>query len=168
MSEAWLTRFHGKGGEVPHLSLEVCGSEDLSPISILPLQCCFTSQLCASPPSYYLLQTIRGSVRPLFRTRLRLGEFDPPTMNPYNALGLEDVQTEAHRQLALEAAIQSLVLLKNQRGMLPLKAPDVLRKNFAVSVPPWSGVMGRASRPLLHRVASPLATLEQGRLQQRN
>ncbi|XP_053254853.1 uncharacterized protein LOC128418816 isoform X2 [Podarcis raffonei] len=81
------------------------------------------------------LETIRGSVRPLFRTRLRLGEFDPPTMNPYNALGPEDVQTEAHRQLALEAAIQSLVLLKNQRGMLPLKAPDVLRKNFAVVGP---------------------------------
>ncbi|XP_034975135.1 uncharacterized protein LOC118087022 [Zootoca vivipara] len=81
------------------------------------------------------LETIRASVRPLFRTRLRLGEFDPPTMNPYNALGLEDVQTEAHRQLALEAAIQSFVLLKNQRGMLPLKAPDVLRKNFAVVGP---------------------------------
>ncbi|KAJ6655616.1 hypothetical protein lerEdw1_004968 [Lerista edwardsae] len=78
------------------------------------------------------LETVRARVRPLFRTRMRLGEFDPPTMNPYNLLGPANVQTEAHRQLALEAAVRSFVLLKNQRGTLPLKAPG---KGFAVVGP---------------------------------
>nr|XP_060641711.1 uncharacterized protein LOC132781454 [Anolis sagrei ordinatus] len=79
------------------------------------------------------LETVKARVRPLFRTRMRLGEFDPPAMNPYNALGLGDVATEAHRQLALCAAVQSFVLLKNQQGILPLKAQDVSDKTFAVS-----------------------------------
>ncbi|XP_061452808.1 uncharacterized protein LOC133370462 isoform X2 [Rhineura floridana] len=81
------------------------------------------------------LETVRDSVRPLFRTRLRLGEFDPPTMNPYNMLGPDDVQSEAHRQLALEAAIQSFVLLKNHHGMLPLKADEVSSQTLAVVGP---------------------------------
>jgi len=48
-----------------------------------------------------------------------MGEFDPPDMNPYLDIPLSVVQSEAHRQLALEAAMESLVLLKND-GLLPL------------------------------------------------
>jgi len=48
-----------------------------------------------------------------------MGEFDPPDMNPYLDIPLSVVQSEAHRQLALKAAIESLVLLKND-GLLPL------------------------------------------------
>lgn len=77
---------------------------------------------------------IRDRVRPLFRTRMRLGEFDPPAMNPYNMLGLSDLQTEAHRQLALEAAVSSIVLLKNQQGMLPFNAQEISGKRLAVSI----------------------------------
>ena len=39
----------------------------------------------------------------------------------YGALGAEVVNTPAHQQLALEAARQSIVLLKNEGGTLPLK-----------------------------------------------
>ncbi|XP_063168210.1 xylan 1,4-beta-xylosidase-like [Candoia aspera] len=81
------------------------------------------------------VELVRERVRPLFRTRLRLGEFDPPAMNPYNALGPEDIQSEAHRSLALKAALQSFVLLKNRNGMLPFKAEYVLRKTIAVVGP---------------------------------
>lgn len=58
-------------------------------------------------------------VKPLFYTRMRLGEFDPPQMNPYNDLDLSVVQSAEHRKLALLAAMQSFVLLKND-GSLPL------------------------------------------------
>ncbi|WP_371478639.1 glycoside hydrolase family 3 C-terminal domain-containing protein [Kitasatospora sp. NBC_00315] len=51
--------------------------------------------------------------------RLRLGEFDPAG-DPYAGTGWEVVDSAAHRALALRAATESVVLLKNDRGVLPL------------------------------------------------
>ena len=64
--------------------------------------------------------TVRDLVKPIFYARMRLGEFDPPEMNPYRQLDpAEVVESEAHRNLAVEAALKSFVLLKND-GVLPL------------------------------------------------
>ncbi|KAK7108561.1 hypothetical protein V1264_016284 [Littorina saxatilis] len=63
---------------------------------------------------------VRERVRPLFYTRMRLGEFDPPEMNPYSKLSSADANTPVHHDLAIEAAMKSFVLLKNN-GILPLK-----------------------------------------------
>lgn len=63
---------------------------------------------------------VRESVKPLFYTRMRLGEFDPLTMNPYNFLDISSLQSVSHRNLTLEAAIKSFVLLKNKNQCLPL------------------------------------------------
>ena len=60
-------------------------------------------------------------VRPLFDARMRLGEFDPWEDNPYNFLNLSVIQSPAHRQLSVEAALQSFVLLKNKDNFLPLR-----------------------------------------------
>lgn len=66
--------------------------------------------------------TVRESVKPLFYTRMRLGLFDPPAMNPYTKLEPSAViQSEAHRRLSLETATRSFVLLKNSESFLPLK-----------------------------------------------
>ncbi|NWV00316.1 BXL5 xylosidase, partial [Upupa epops] len=81
------------------------------------------------------LETLRERVRPLFYTRLRLGEFDPPAMNPYSSLDLGVVQSPEHRNLSLEAAVKSFVLLKNERGTLPLRAQDLPGKRLAVVGP---------------------------------
>ncbi|KAK7108555.1 hypothetical protein V1264_016280 [Littorina saxatilis] len=61
--------------------------------------------------------TLRERVRPLFYTRMRLGEFDPPEMNPYSKLTSAVVETPAHKALAVEAAMKSFVLLKNDGGL---------------------------------------------------
>ncbi len=63
--------------------------------------------------------TLDRAVWRLFRTRLRLGMFDPPAQTPYATLPYEVVNCPAHRDLALQAARQSIVLLKND-GLLPL------------------------------------------------
>ncbi|XP_046577961.1 LOW QUALITY PROTEIN: probable beta-D-xylosidase 5 [Haliotis rubra] len=60
-------------------------------------------------------------VKPLFFTRMRLGEFDPPEMNPYSKLDLSVIESQAHQMLAIEAAMKSFVLLKNEGNTLPLK-----------------------------------------------
>jgi beta-glucosidase len=65
---------------------------------------------------------IDRAVRRLFEARFRLGMFDPPDRVPWSHLSLADVDTSANRQLALTAARESIVLLKNERNTLPLKS----------------------------------------------
>ncbi|HKW64161.1 MAG TPA: glycoside hydrolase family 3 C-terminal domain-containing protein [Candidatus Acidoferrum sp.] len=62
------------------------------------------------------------AVKHLFEARFRLGMFDPPESVPWSKLTIADNDTPAHRQLALEAARKSIVLLKNERNTLPLKS----------------------------------------------
>ncbi|XP_072166622.1 uncharacterized protein [Diadema setosum] len=67
-------------------------------------------------------QELQESLRPLFYTRLRLGEFDPDHRNPYKALTVEEVvESPYHRDLAVKAALKSFVLLKNEKDTLPVE-----------------------------------------------
>ena len=61
----------------------------------------------------------------LFVARIRLGMFDRPERVPFSKLGMKDVANEAHQQLALEAARESMVLLRNEDGTLPLHAAKI-------------------------------------------
>ncbi|CAH2221934.1 probable beta-D-xylosidase 5 [Pelobates cultripes] len=81
------------------------------------------------------LETVKERLYPLFYTRMRLGEFDPPDMNPYSFLDLGSVQTQEHRDLAVEAAIKSFVLLKNIRDTLPLDLESIRGKRIGVIGP---------------------------------
>ncbi|KAK7107946.1 uncharacterized protein [Littorina saxatilis] len=66
---------------------------------------------------------VREQAKALFNTRMRLGEFDPPEMNPYTQIDPEAVVESAeHQALALEATLKSFVLLKND-GVLPFSKP---------------------------------------------
>jgi len=66
-------------------------------------------------------ETIDRSLAVLLRTRFRLGLFDPPGLNPYAAIRPEVIDCAEHRALAREAAVKSVVLLKNRGRVLPLK-----------------------------------------------
>jgi beta-glucosidase len=60
------------------------------------------------------------SIRRLLRARFRLGMFDPPERVPYAAIPYSVNDSEAHGKLALETTRKSIVLLKNEGGLLPL------------------------------------------------
>jgi beta-glucosidase len=64
---------------------------------------------------------IDAAVKRLFEARFRLGMFDPPELLPYAQIPIEVVGCERHKQLALQAARESLVLLKNENQVLPLR-----------------------------------------------
>ena len=64
---------------------------------------------------------IDRSLLNLFETRFRLGMFDPPEQVPYAKIPYQANNSPANQALALEAARQSLVLLKNADSLLPLR-----------------------------------------------
>ncbi len=63
---------------------------------------------------------IDTAVTRLFTARMKLGMFDPPEMVPYAKIDASELDSAAHRALALKLANESMVLLKND-GVLPLK-----------------------------------------------
>ncbi len=68
----------------------------------------------------------------LMVARMKLGMFDPPSMVPYTDIPYSVVDSEKHRQMALDAARESMVLLKNDNNTLPL---DKNLENIAVIGP---------------------------------
>ena len=61
------------------------------------------------------------ALRHLWALQFRLGRFDALSASQFNALGWESMGTPKHQQLALEAAQQSIVLLKNVKKCLPIE-----------------------------------------------
>jgi beta-glucosidase len=62
---------------------------------------------------------VNRAVTRLFMARFRLGMFDPASRVPYAETPYSEIGSPAHRELALKAARESIVLLKNENGVLP-------------------------------------------------
>jgi beta-glucosidase-like glycosyl hydrolase len=72
--------------------------------------------------------------------------FDPPELQPYTRLGPDVVDSPAHQKLALEAARQSMVLLKNEGNILPVSKKSrvaVIGPNGNVTVTLLSNYFGQ-------------------------
>src|SRR5215218_5686524 len=98
---------------------------------------------------------IDTAVKRLFAARFRLGMFDPPASVKYAQTPFSENDSPAHRQLALEAARESIVLLKNERDTLPLrkdlKSIAVIGPNaddVQVLLGNYNGQPSRATTPL--------------------
>ena len=64
---------------------------------------------------------IDTSLTRLFLARFRLGMFDPPEMVRWARTPFSVLDQPAHHELARQVARESVVLLKNERGTLPLR-----------------------------------------------
>jgi beta-glucosidase len=79
---------------------------------------------------------IDRALRGNFRVMIRLGLLDPPARVPYASIGQEATDpwlTDKHKALALRAAQESVVLLKNSANLLPLDKRSL--KSIAVIGP---------------------------------
>jgi beta-glucosidase len=93
------------------------------------------------------------SVKRLFTARFRLGMFDPANQVPYAQIPYNVVDSPEHREIALEVARQSLVLLKNQNNLLPLdrsklKSIAILGPNADETLVLTGNYMGTPAEPV--------------------
>lgn len=91
-----------------------------------------------SPESYVLplreliqegglsMETIDNRVRDILRVKFLTGLFDAPYQTDL-ALADKEVNSEVHQQVALQASREGLVLLKNDKNLLPLDKSKIQR-----------------------------------------
>lgn len=83
------------------------------------------------------------SLRRLLKARFELGEMDAST--PWDSIPFSVVDCEKHRQLNLKAALESVVLLQNNKNILPLKKGQTIAligPNANDSVMQWGNYNG--------------------------
>ena len=115
---------------------------------------------CGSEYKYLPMAVRRGdikeadldkSLRRLLIARFELGDFDSDDLNPWTKISESIVACDAHKQLALDMARKSMVLLQNKNQTLPL-AKDariaVLGSNAIDSVMQWGNYSGFATRTI--------------------
>lgn len=93
---------------------------------------------------------ISRAVTRLLTVRALFGEFDSPESVPYNHISFDVVDSAKHRELALNAARQSIVLLKNDNNFLPMQKSEL--KSVAV-IGPTAGqchLGGYSGSPFVH------------------
>ena len=91
------------------------------------------------------------SLRRLLIARFELGDFDSDDLNPWTKIPENVVACDTHKQLALDMARKSIVLLQNKQQMLPLKKNQkiaVLGANAIDSVMMWGNYSGFATRTI--------------------
>lgn len=65
-------------------------------------------------------EDVDRAVRRALTVRVRLGEFDPASADPYAGVTSDVINCPAHQELAREAARESITLLKSECCLLPL------------------------------------------------
>ena len=91
------------------------------------------------------------SLRRLLVARFELGDFDSDDLNPWTKIPESIVACDAHKQLALDMARKSIVMLQNKQQILPLKKNQkiaVLGANAIDSVMMWGNYSGYATRTI--------------------
>lgn len=87
--------------------------------------CATNSIQLASEQGLISEDEIDTALRKVFRTRFKLGMFDPPGINPFDEVSEHVIDCENHRRIAHEAAVKSIVLLQNNEGILPLDFKEI-------------------------------------------
>ncbi len=117
--------------------------------------CTFESLLSAVEEGLVTEEAVDNALFNLLQTRFKLGLLNPPDKDPWYDTPLSVVDSDEHRSLAREAAVKSMVLLKNDNAVLPL-SPSTRRiyvtgpnaSNIDALIGNYYGMNGRIVTPL--------------------
>ena len=93
----------------------------------------FINLLIALKDGLVTEETIDRACVRVMLTRFKLGMFDDPSKVPFTRIPYSENDSPAHRELSYEAATKTMVLLKNNDGLLPLERKKI--KSIAVIGP---------------------------------
>ena len=82
------------------------------------------------------------AVKRLFTARFKLGMFDPAERVKYANIPYSVVDSKEHKELALEVARKSIVLLKNEHQLLPLKKEGKTVAVIGPNADEWTMLLG--------------------------
>lgn len=97
--------------------------------------------------------SIDKALKAIFKARFLLGEFDTPSAVPYTSIPANKLDCQEHRNLALKAAHETIVLLKNEANFLPLNKDSI--KTIALLGPNANAVQlgGYSGAPSIYESA---------------
>lgn len=116
----------GAIGDIYQNHKTVATPEEASALAVksgCDLECATTYQSLKQAVAKKLITEaeIDVAVKRLFTARFKLGMFDPPDMVKWTKIPYSVVDSKKNHELALEATRKSIVLLKNQENLLPLR-----------------------------------------------
>jgi len=131
-SDCWAIKDFHEHHMVTHTAPE---SAALAVNNTCDLNCgsMFANLLIAHKEGLVSEEAIDEAVTRLMTIRMRLGMFDKPENVPYSSIPYEANDCKEHRDFSLEVAKKSMVLLKNEGGLLPLNKKSI--KSIAVIGP---------------------------------
>ncbi len=94
------------------------------------------------------IERLNDALARVMRVRFLLGEFDPFSSGKYSKIPMAVIGSQKHIDLALKEAQESLVLLKNEKALLPLNKSKI--KTIAV-IGPHAGIFtpgGYSGKPI--------------------
>lgn len=116
-----ITDFYSEGGHNMGISPVEAGAMAIKAGTDLNCGSVFGRYLVQAVEEGYLTEEdLDKAVRRIIIARMKLGLFDPDSSVPYSKIPYSTVCSEEHSALALEAARKSMVLLRNENGLLPL------------------------------------------------
>ena len=116
------------------------------------------------------------SVKRLFMIRFRLGMFDHATKGPFDAIPISNLESKSHQQHALKMSRESMVLLKNNNGLLPLSEKiiriaiigpnanneEILLGNYngipSNTITPFEGLQSKQNREVIYKKGTDFIT----------
>jgi len=103
------------------------------------------------------MKEVDQAVSRLLRLKFQMGLFEHPYVNPDHAISI--VNSKEHRELALQAAREGIVLLKNEKKILPLKK-DI--KTIAVIGPDADAAIDQLGDYFPHNIPQHVVTVLEG------
>jgi len=121
VTDCWALDDVFKGHKVLNNAVEVAAAAIKSGINMDCSELLQNNLMKAIQQGLITEKDIDNALKPSLTTLFKLGFFDESSINLYNKLGTNSVNSQAHQDLSRIVAQQSMVLLKNNAGILPLK-----------------------------------------------